>query len=88
MEKLLEGIATRDTSTDSSSIVVFNDHHNSFEHVIECFITILKHSPEQAEQCAMNIHNTGSARVKNGGFEELRPICEQLINSDLDATIE
>ena len=48
---------------------------------------IVDHSPEQAEQCAMIIHTRGKCDVKSGEFEVLRPMCEELINRGLDATI-
>ena len=34
----------------TSRIVVYNDDHNTFEWVIQCFMEILDHSPEQSEQ--------------------------------------
>lgn len=69
-------------------IVVHNDDVNSFEHVIQSFMDVLKHSKEQAEQLAMIIHTKGKANVKDGTFDELRPLCEALIDRDLSADIE
>ncbi len=82
----VEDVATVDH--ENCSIVVINDDHNSFEHVIESFMDVLQHSAQQAEQLALMIHTKGSARVKNGTFEELRAQCEALIERGLDATIE
>lgn len=86
--QVLEKESTGTIDHEHCSIVVNNDDYNTFEWVIESFMEVLKHTHQQAEQLAMNIHNTGSARVKNGTFEELRPLCEALIGRDLDATIE
>lgn len=88
MEQVLEKEKTGIVDHDSCNIVVFNDDFNSFEHVIDCFQRILKHSYFQAEQLALIIHTKGKAQVKHGTFEELQPLCEQLISEDLDATIE
>ncbi len=73
---------------ENCHIVVTNDDHNPFDKVIEAFIQILGHTPEQAEQLAYMIHTKGSARVKHGTFEELREPCEALIGANLDSTIE
>ena len=71
-----------------SNLVVFNDDHNSFDWVIECFQKYLKHSFEQAEQCALIIHTKGKCSVKNGTKEELIPIKDALIESGLTAEIQ
>lgn len=69
-----------------SKLVVFNDDHNSFDYVIECFMVYLKHTHEQAEQCAMTIHNKGKYAVKEGTREELEPYKTAL--SDAGLTVE
>lgn len=72
----------------SRKIVVYNDDHNSFEHVIECFCRILQHTEDQAFQCALLIHHTGRASVKEGEFDTLKPLKEALCEEGLDARIE
>lgn len=69
-------------------IVVYNDDVNSFEWVIECFCKYLKHSHEQAEQCAMMIHLKGKYAVKYGTEEELIPINEALCDAGLNSEIQ
>lgn len=69
-------------------LVVYNDDHNSFEWVIECFCKYLKHSHEQAEQLAWIIHNKGAADVKNGTREELEPYKTALQDAGLTVEIE
>ena len=59
---VVEELELSDVSIDEflqSKLIVYNDDHNSFEWVIECFCNYLKHSSEQAEQCAYLIHNKG-----------------------------
>jgi ATP-dependent Clp protease adaptor protein ClpS len=71
-----------------SRLVVYNDDYNSFEHVIDCFCKYLKHTPEQAEQCALIIHTKGKASVKEGTVEELEPYKVALTDAGLNAKIE
>jgi ATP-dependent Clp protease adaptor protein ClpS len=42
----------------------------------------------QAEQCSLIVHYNGKCAVKEGAFDQLRPICEALIDRGLSATIE
>jgi ATP-dependent Clp protease adaptor protein ClpS len=69
-------------------IIVYNDDHNSFEWVIECFMQILRHTSEQAEQLALIIHNKGKCTVKTGVKSELIPLCEALLDRGLSAEVE
>lgn len=72
----------------NSSIVLYNDDVNSFEHVILCLMKYCNHNPIQAEQCAFIVHNRGKCSVKNGSYEELKPICEALLENKLSAKIQ
>ena len=69
------------------ALIVWNDDVNTFDHVIESLVEICGHTPEQAEQCALFIHFKGKYAVKTGGFDELRPCCEALIDRGINATI-
>ncbi|MCC7503652.1 MAG: ATP-dependent Clp protease adaptor ClpS [Saprospiraceae bacterium] len=69
-------------------IIVFNDDVNSFDWVIQCFMEILKHSHEQAEQLSIIIHFKGKATVKSGARGELIPLCEALLDRGLSAVVE
>lgn len=71
-----------------NSLVVWNDDHNTFDHVIQCFVSILDHNPLQAEQCAWIIHSSGKCSVKSGSMEELKPLKDQLTDEGLSVTIE
>jgi ATP-dependent Clp protease adaptor protein ClpS len=76
------------SSGDQAQIIVLNDDYNTFEWVIECFVEVLQHSSEQAEQLAWIIHTKGRASVKLGIFEELRPFKDALVDRGLNAIIE
>lgn len=82
LEMILEEVGNQ------SQLVVYNDDHNTFDWVIECFVKVLEHSPEQAEQCAMLIHFKGKAIVKTASFDELRPKKDALTEKGLSAVIE
>jgi len=86
----LEDILVDDiiTSGEQAELVVLNDDYNTFEWVIECFMDLLKHTSEQAEQSAYIIHTKGRASVKLGVFEVLKPYREALVDRGLNAIIE
>ncbi|TNE51998.1 MAG: ATP-dependent Clp protease adaptor ClpS [Bacteroidetes bacterium] len=75
-------------SDHPSYLIVFNDDVNSFEWVIQCFMEILKHTSEQAEQLSIIIHFKGKATVKTGPKNELVPLCEGLLDRGLSAVVE
>jgi ATP-dependent Clp protease adaptor protein ClpS len=68
-------------------IIVYNDDFNTFEWVIECFMTVLKHTHEQAEQLSLIVHFKGKATVKSGSKDELIPLCEALLERGLSAEV-
>jgi ATP-dependent Clp protease adaptor protein ClpS len=70
------------------SLVVWNDEVNSFDWVIQTLVEICHHSTEQAEQCAMIIHTQGKYAVKQGSYEELKPMCDAITDRGIGATIE
>ncbi len=75
-------------STHTCNLIVWNDEVNTFEWVIEALIDICGHSEEQAEQCAMIIHTHGKYAVKNGSYQILKPMCDEITARDIGATIE
>lgn len=72
----------------SHSLIVWNDEVNTFEWVIETLVEVCGHSEEQAEQCAMIIHTQGKYAVKHGSYEDLKPMCDAIIERGIGATIE
>lgn len=71
-----------------SSLILYNDDFNTFDHVIECLVKYCRHSPEAAEQCAFIVHYHGKCTVKYGTYEDLKPKCLALLDQGLSATIE
>lgn len=87
----LEEVLLEDELADigqQSQLVVYNDDHNTFDWVIQCFTEILKHSSEQAEQLSLIIHFKGKAIVKTAPMNVLRPLKDGLIDRGLSAVIE
>ncbi len=75
-------------SEELHNLIVWNDHVNTFDWVIESLVDICEHEAVQAEQCALIIHHKGKCGVKKGSFDELRPKAEALIDRGIQATID
>lgn len=69
-------------------LIVWNDDINTFDWVIISLMEICDHTIEQAEQCAMTIHNTGKCDVKRGSYRELLPMKDALHDRGISASIE
>ena len=82
----LKEVLTKTTSP--FQLIVWNDDVNTFEWVIETLIEICDHTYEQAEQCAYIIHFSGKYAVKNGSYEDLRPMCDAILERGISATLE
>ena len=72
----------------SSELIVYNDDHNTFDWVIQCFVEVLKHSSEQAEQLSLFVHYKGQATVKTAPMKVLRPLKDALVDRGLSAIIQ
>jgi len=68
-------------------VIVFNDDVNTFDFVIDCLMNICKHDELQAEQLTLLIHYKGKATVKTGSFNEMKLICEALLEKGLSAEL-
>ena len=73
--------------TDVHNLIVFNDEVNTFEHVIDTLIDVCKHTSEQAEQCTLLIHYKGKCSVKNGSWEELVPMRNEICRRGISAEV-
>jgi len=70
------------------NLIVWNDQVNTFDWVIETLIEVCGHSYEQAEQCSYIIHFQGKYAVKQGSYEELKPMCDAITDRGINATVE
>jgi ATP-dependent Clp protease adaptor protein ClpS len=69
-------------------LIVWNDEVNTFEWVIQTLMEVCGHSEEQAEQCAWLIHYKGKYAVKNGSYDDLKPLCDAITERGIGATLE
>jgi ATP-dependent Clp protease adaptor protein ClpS len=74
--------------TGPFKLVLHNDDFNTLEWVMGCLQDICGHSPEQAEQCTMIVHQRGHCDIKVGGQDALNKMKVDLLLRHLDATIE
>lgn len=83
VEPVLETVETA-----GFNLVLYNDEHNTFDHVIDMLVSICGHDALQAEQCALLVHFKGKCAVLSGTYDELEPKCTKLLKADLTAEIE
>ena len=69
-------------------LIVWNDDINTFDWVIKTLVEVCGHDQLQAEQCAMLIHTKGKYGVKNGDYDELRAMCDVIVDRGIGATVE
>jgi ATP-dependent Clp protease adaptor protein ClpS len=86
--KTQDEVATLEELVSDYNIVLYNDEFNTFDHVINCLVRICDHEPLQAEQCAWIVHLNGKCAVKSGVYDELEPLCLQLLNKGLSVKVE
>lgn len=70
------------------SLIVWNDEVNTFEWVIQTLIEVCDHSQEQAEQSSYIIHFKGKYAVKEGSYDDLKPLCDAITDRGIGATVE
>lgn len=74
-------------NNQESSLILFDDEVNSFEHVIQCLVLYCKHEPIQAEQCAMIVHYKGKCQIKSGAHDKMQEYLEVLTRNRLNCKI-
>lgn len=92
-KKETEEVQVEDELSDSgigeqAQLIVYNDDHNTFDWVIQCFMEVLDHMHSQAEQLALLIHFKGKATVKTAPKNILKPKKDALVERGLSAVIE
>ena len=86
--KQKEATEVLEDTLDPFHLIVWNDEVNTFEWVIETLIDVCKHNYEQAEQCAYIIHYKGKYSVKQGEYDDLKPMCDAITERGIGATLE
>jgi ATP-dependent Clp protease adaptor protein ClpS len=72
---------------EESKIILYNDHVNSFEHVIMCLVAFCDHGFQQAEQCATIVHYKGKCAVKHGSKEDMIERAKKLSEEHLTVEV-
>jgi ATP-dependent Clp protease adaptor protein ClpS len=91
MSTRLDEVELSDVSIEDfieSKLIVYNDDFNTFDWVITCLCNYLKHTQEQAHQCALLIHTKGKYQVKSGSRTKLQPMKDALTDAGISAVIE
>ena len=65
------------------NVIVYNDDHNTIQHVTACIFDICGHNLLQSEQCTHLIHHTGKCNVFEGTYELCSQIYEELTKEGL-----
>ncbi|MGA1581665.1 MAG: ATP-dependent Clp protease adaptor ClpS [Saprospiraceae bacterium] len=86
-EVVVKKKTTASKKGNEARIIVYNDDHNSFDWVIQCFVEVLGHEFAQAEQLSLIIHFKGKACVKKGSKKKLKPLKDALVERGLSAVI-
>ena len=86
-EKTKKESSSSDENSEIHEIILYNDDINTFDHVIDCLISICDHTPLQAEQCTLIVHYKGKCSVKSGTLFDLKPRLKKLTAADLTAEI-
>jgi ATP-dependent Clp protease adaptor protein ClpS len=80
--------AVKDLLDENKVLMLYNDDHNTFDHVSNCLQLYCAHTMNQALQCAYIVHYKGKCDVKHGSYDKLEPICTALLEHGLKAKIE
>lgn len=76
------------SGSESSTLILYNDDINTFDHVIKSLVEICGQDPVQAEQCAIIVHFKGSCEVKIGLAEILNAMSRSLNLKGLNSKVK
>jgi ATP-dependent Clp protease adaptor protein ClpS len=80
-------VLEKTVETEVRTLVVFNDDVNTFDWVINTLMEVCNHTPEQAEQCTIIIHFKGKCSVKEGEWDALVPMRNEICRRGISAEI-
>jgi ATP-dependent Clp protease adaptor protein ClpS len=88
LTEILDDTDVMTSNEEPCSLIVWNDNVNTFEWVIVTLVEVCGHTQEQAEQCSYFIHFQGKYAVKEGSYDDLKPMCEKITDRGIGATVE
>ncbi len=86
-EEILSELSKND-SIYSNRVILFNDDHNSFDHVIECVQKICHKSERESEAITLEAHLTGKAVCYEGSLEACETVVELMGEEGLTTSVE
>ena len=82
LEEVLAGLK------EMHRLILWNDDHNTFDHVIFCMMKYLDYTQTQAEKIAWKVHNEGKCAVLEGSFTEMEIYRKILQQEGLTVTVD
>jgi ATP-dependent Clp protease adaptor protein ClpS len=82
LEEILAGLK------EMRRLILWNDDHNSFDHVIHCMMKYLDYTEPQAEKIAWKVHTEGKCAVLEGSFTEMEVYRKILQQEGLTVSVE
>ncbi|MDB5155979.1 ATP-dependent Clp protease adaptor ClpS [Mucilaginibacter corticis] len=82
LEELLAGFK------ELHRLILWNDDHNTFDHVINCMIKYLDYTESQAERIAWKVHNEGKCAILEGSFTEVEVYRKILQQEGLTVSVD
>jgi ATP-dependent Clp protease adaptor protein ClpS len=73
--------------TGKWQVMLHNDNHNTFNHVITCLMSVCGHNYLQSVQCANIVHKCGKCSVFIDKYDECEDVLEELHAQDLTVSI-
>lgn len=73
---------------DTHKLMLYNDDHNDYLHVMACLVKYCSHARDQAEQCVIITHNTGKCDIKHGNFLDMFELKSELDQVNLKVELE
>ena len=73
---------------DMYQVVLYNDDAIAAEHVVQCLITVFKHSMSLAFKIMMEAHKNGRSIAEVEGESLAKRHCQQLKSAQLTVSVE
>ena len=70
-----------------SKLILIDDDYNTFDHVVDCLISLCDHEKIQAEQCALLTHHKGFCEILSGKSTDLEFVKKDLLIYGLNVKI-
>jgi ATP-dependent Clp protease adaptor protein ClpS len=86
-ERTSPGDQSREDVGSERLLILYNDDHNSFDHVIQSLVEVCGHDEIQAEQCAVIAHFRGKCDISRGSIGLLSAMQASLQGRDLTVEI-